>query len=128
MVWINNQLIYDTHWQAWEEMKRWGPMSRHARRLVRKVYRRLRFSSVLDVGCGPGRHLRRLREAGFPVAGLDRSAALLQWSPDGSALAYLSAGIDLPSEASDETWLEARALDLPYTRPGRAWYCAAGDC
>ena len=32
---------------------------------------------VLDVGCGPGRHLQMLRERGCRVVGLDRSRALL---------------------------------------------------
>jgi len=33
--------------------------------------------TLLDVGCGPGRHLTVLRRLGFAVAGLDRSPALL---------------------------------------------------
>ncbi len=33
---------------------------------------------LLDLGCGDGRHLARLRSQGLPVAGLDLSLALLQ--------------------------------------------------
>lgn len=54
-------------------------MSRHARRLVRKVYRQLRFSSVLDVGCGPGLFLEELRNR-YPLArlaGVDISATAI---------------------------------------------------
>ncbi len=79
MVWIDNQLIYDTHWHSWEEMKRWGPMSRHARRLVRKFCRRLRFSSVLDIGCGPGFFLEEVRsmDPSARLAGVDISATAI---------------------------------------------------
>ena len=34
--------------------------------------------TVLDVGCGPGRHLQALRQCGRRVLGLDRSWALLE--------------------------------------------------
>jgi SAM-dependent methyltransferase len=34
-------------------------------------------SSVLDLGCGTGRHLRLLAEAGYEVAGVDRSPGMV---------------------------------------------------
>lgn len=46
---------YDTGWATkWDDMKKYGPMSRHQRRLILKLVRRLQFRSVLDVGCGQG--------------------------------------------------------------------------
>ena len=102
MVWINNQLIYDTHWQAWEEIKRWGPMSRHARRLVHKVCRRLRFSSVLDVGCGPGLFLEEVRSrySSARLAGVDISATAIRQARKRLPDAELCA-MDIVSEVPD---------------------------
>jgi len=51
---VDNKTIYEAHWHEWEAMKRHGPMSRHARRLVMRECCRFTFSSLLDVGCGPG--------------------------------------------------------------------------
>ncbi len=38
---------------------------------------------ILDLACGPGRHLALLREAGLDAVGLDRSATLLAAAPRG---------------------------------------------
>lgn len=52
---------YDSGWDTkWDDMKKYGPMSRHQRRLILKLARRLEFRSVLDVGCGQGSLLRAL--------------------------------------------------------------------
>jgi SAM-dependent methyltransferase len=46
---------YDRGWETkWDDMKRHGPMSRHIRRLIMNTVRPLRFTDVLDVGCGQG--------------------------------------------------------------------------
>lgn len=50
----DNRSIYNENWVEWENMKRYGPMSRHTQRLVRNVCKQITFSSLLDVGCGPG--------------------------------------------------------------------------
>jgi len=50
------------------------------RRLIRLLSREvnLRGASVIDLGCGPGRHLPALEEAGSRPLGLDRSESLLR--------------------------------------------------
>ena len=55
---------YDAGWDTkWDDMKKYGPMSRHQRRLIRKLARDLQFRSVLDVGCGQGSLLLELMAA-----------------------------------------------------------------
>jgi SAM-dependent methyltransferase len=76
----DNKKIYDTNWDAWESMKRFGPMSRHTQRLVLGQCRGLAFSSVLDIGCGPGIFLEKL-DSTFPgkrLAGIDISSAAVE--------------------------------------------------
>jgi ubiquinone/menaquinone biosynthesis C-methylase UbiE len=50
------------------------------RRLIRLLGREvnLQGAKVMDLGCGPGRHLFPLEEAGANPVGLDRSASLLR--------------------------------------------------
>lgn len=57
---------YDAGWDTkWDDMKQYGPMSRHVRRVITKLIRPLAFRTVLDVGCGQGSLLLGLMEA-FP--------------------------------------------------------------
>ena len=57
---------YDQGWEnQWDDMKRYGPFSRHLRRLIVDLVRPLEFESVLDVGCGQGMFLAEL-QAEFP--------------------------------------------------------------
>jgi SAM-dependent methyltransferase len=52
---------YDTAWDSkWDDMKKYGPMSRHVRRIIMKLARELQFRSVMDVGCGQGSLLMEL--------------------------------------------------------------------
>lgn len=54
---------YDTGWQdRWDDMKRFGPYSRHVRRLIFQLIEPLRFTSVLDAGCGQGELLLEIRK------------------------------------------------------------------
>ncbi|NTU82900.1 MAG: class I SAM-dependent methyltransferase [Chloroflexales bacterium] len=53
---------YSHGWETkWDDMKRYGPMSRHIRRNIKQLIRPLTFSSVLDIGCGQGSFLAELR-------------------------------------------------------------------
>lgn len=53
---------YDHGWETkWDDMKKYGPFSRHIRRLIKEIIRPLTFESVLDVGCGQGSLLAELR-------------------------------------------------------------------
>lgn len=57
---------YNEAWDVkWDDMKKYGPMSRHTRRNIKKLIRPLDFKSVLDVGCGQGSFLSELY-AEFP--------------------------------------------------------------
>lgn len=47
---------------------------------------------ILDLGCGWGRHLRLLREAGHRVVGVDLSPPLLRMAREGDADPWLVAG------------------------------------
>jgi len=50
---------YDHGWDArWDDMKQYGPYSRHVRRWNHLLLDKLNFMSVLDVGCGQGHNLR----------------------------------------------------------------------
>ena len=44
--------FYDTGWTGWYDMKEYGPASKHVRRLVFQLMKQVKFSSVMDAGCG----------------------------------------------------------------------------
>jgi SAM-dependent methyltransferase len=53
---------YDKGWEnKWDDMKKYGPMSRHIRRNIKFLVHSLKFQTVLDVGCGQGSFLAELR-------------------------------------------------------------------
>lgn len=59
---------YNQVWaNKWEDMKKYGPASRHTRRILREIILTLEFDSVLDVGCGQGSFLQELLSE-FPTA------------------------------------------------------------
>lgn len=97
---------YDTGWdEQWDDMKKYGPMSRHVRRLILKLVRPLEFRSVLDVGCGQGSLLRELLTAfpGIEPHGVDLSASAVALAqskvPEGRFRT-----LDLVREALPETY------------------------
>jgi trans-aconitate methyltransferase len=52
---------YDQLWETkWDDMKRYGPFSRHIRRILKDIIRPLKIDSVLDIGCGQGSLLQEL--------------------------------------------------------------------
>jgi SAM-dependent methyltransferase len=55
---------------------------------------------VLDMGCGPGHHTRRLLERGFSVVGADFSAATLEQAE--------------ATVQGDVRWVQANLEDLPF--------------
>ncbi len=53
---------YDKGWETeWDDMKRYGPFSRHLRRLIGNLIQPLVFETILDVGCGQGSFLAELQ-------------------------------------------------------------------
>ncbi len=73
--------FYDLAWkEKWQDMKRYGPSSRHTRRLILKILRMFEFKSVIDIGCGDGSLLRELNltEKGYKIFGLDISPKAIE--------------------------------------------------
>jgi ubiquinone/menaquinone biosynthesis C-methylase UbiE len=72
---------YDRVWAGeWEDMKKYGPVSRHIRRILIEIIVSLEFDSVLDVGCGQGSFLKELVTE-FPKispCGIDVSSAAVE--------------------------------------------------
>ena len=53
---------YDQGWESkWDDMKKYGPFSRHIRRILKNMIRPLDVKSMLDVGCGQGSLLAELK-------------------------------------------------------------------
>lgn len=57
---FNDQQLYETAWGIWDDMKEYGPASKHVRRLIFTLLSRISFASVLDVGCGVGNLLSEI--------------------------------------------------------------------
>lgn len=72
---------YDQLWASeWDDMKTYGPFSRHLRRLILQLIAPLDFESVLDVGCGQGALLVEI-EKRFPqvkLHGVDLSSRAIE--------------------------------------------------
>lgn len=81
---LDNQSIYDAHWQSWLDMKVHGPASRWLRFLIRSQLGAARNSapikSILDVGCGEGTMTHFLAEllSDADVLGVDFSKTGIQ--------------------------------------------------
>ena len=72
---------YDEGWQSkWDDMKTYGPFSRHGRRILKEMIRPLDFRSVLDVGCGQGAFLQELQSElpHIEVHGIDISSSAVE--------------------------------------------------
>ncbi len=52
---------YENAWNQWDDMKSYGPASRHVRRLVISMLKGLQFTTFLDAGCGAGTLLQDIR-------------------------------------------------------------------
>src|SRR4051794_13584295 len=72
---LGAELDYEEEWIKWDDMKKYGPMSRHTRRLIWNLIGDLPFRSVLDVGCGQGSPLEEVarRRSGVELVGVDFS-------------------------------------------------------
>jgi 2-polyprenyl-3-methyl-5-hydroxy-6-metoxy-1,4-benzoquinol methylase len=71
-----NRRTYDRLWGSLADFIRFNPGARHRRRLVLRALDRVRFASLLDVGCGNG-ELLRLIDSRFPgraLFGVDLSS------------------------------------------------------
>ena len=97
---------YDQGWQSqWDDMKKYGPFSRHTRRLLKNLIRPLKIRSILDVGCGQGSLLTELKME-FPYIepnGVDISKSAIELAqqrlPNGRF-----AVLDVARESLDEKY------------------------
>jgi SAM-dependent methyltransferase len=72
---------YEGIWRdAWGDLQRYGPVSRHQRRVLSRVLAGVQFGSVLDVGCGEGSNLAHMSSLrpGARLAGVDVSSAAIE--------------------------------------------------
>lgn len=98
------EVDYDDLWQgSWGDLQRYGPTSRHQRRIIASLVSTLDVESILDVGCGEGSTLAFLRGifGGASLAGLDVSAAALAHARRvcPSATYHLGAARELPADS-----------------------------
>lgn len=75
---IDNQQLYDAKWSQWEDMKKYGPMSRWIRKLIHKLVDHLDYQTILDVGCGEGAELEQFKHQGKTISGSDFSLTGLE--------------------------------------------------
>jgi SAM-dependent methyltransferase len=77
-----------------EAMRWWGPADEVDQLVVSRCH-----GPVLDLGCGPGRMVQALSEAGVPALGVDLSAAAVQEARSRGALAIRASLAErLPAE------------------------------
>lgn len=74
-------LDYNAVWTgAWDDMRRYGPMARHSRRLMRRMTDDLNPASILDIGGGEGSLLQALSAAhpNAKMTGTDLAATAVE--------------------------------------------------
>ncbi len=65
---------YDAGWKTWTDMIELSPAPFHRRRMILKVAKRLKFRSILDVGCGNAALLNDFKKLGrLDLVGIDLS-------------------------------------------------------
>lgn len=71
---------YDRTWNKWDEMKIYGPVSKHSRRIILSLIGKIKFKNVLDIGCGTALLLSEIKEKnkGVRVFGTDISPLVLK--------------------------------------------------
>jgi 2-polyprenyl-3-methyl-5-hydroxy-6-metoxy-1,4-benzoquinol methylase len=75
-----NRETYDAAWPNLDDFIRFNPGARHRRRHILALLDGLRFSSLLDVGCGNGALLTAIdaRYPGVRLAGVDLSSVVVE--------------------------------------------------
>jgi len=86
-------------------LARWlGPVDDADARLLRRVE-----GSVLDIGCGPGRHVAELQRAGHPCLGIDLSPVAVEITRGRGAVAFHGSVFEAVPDAG--SWDTALLLD-----------------
>jgi len=106
---------YDVGWEErWDDMKRFGPYSRHVRRWIHRLISPLDFVSVLDAGCGQGELLKEIQEF-YPrvqrVAGIDFSLASVNITRQRIGAGRFEV-IDLQTQRLDEKYDLTLSVDV----------------
>ncbi len=74
------RIDYDACWRQWNDFIRFNPGARHRRRLILSAAARVRFQTLLDVGCGNGELLQAFQFS-FPktdfFSGVDLSQEVI---------------------------------------------------
>ena len=71
--------FYDEEWDRWEDRVKYGPLSRHIRRLIMHMTKEIDFKSVVDIGCGEGSLLQLLElEGKYKLYGCDISKKAIE--------------------------------------------------
>lgn len=98
---------YDLAWQdRWDDMKRYGPYSRHVRRFIHKFIREIEFETVLDAGCGQGELLTeivRLYPHVSEIGGIDFSPISVEVTKKRLGRGHFEV-IDLQSQTLDRKY------------------------
>jgi SAM-dependent methyltransferase len=107
--------VYDSGWEdRWDDMKRYGPYSRHVRRWIHHLIAPLNFTSVLDAGCGQGEMLREI-QAHYPqvnhVAGIDFSPTSVEITRQRISVGRFEV-IDLQTEHLDAVYDLTLSIDV----------------
>src|SRR5687768_16239514 len=89
---------YDNIWEGkWGDLQKYGPTSRHTRRIIANMLAPLKFDSILDVGCGEGSLLAFLHDRFHcsRIAGMDLSdTALARAKRNFPQAEYFTGGIE----------------------------------
>lgn len=78
---MKSQTNYDEQWLTLDDFIRYNPGARHRRRICKRILRSLRFSSLLDVGCGNGTLIREILDlspAKISAIGVDVAASIVE--------------------------------------------------
>lgn len=104
---------YDKGWNSWYDMKKFGPMSRFTRHLIRNVLKDIAFTTVLDVGCGEGTLIRELflSQKNIEPAGADISNNIIEKIRKEMSSVSFSV-LDIQKERLDKTFDLVTAIDI----------------
>jgi SAM-dependent methyltransferase len=92
----SDKQFYEDAWGKWDDMKSFGPSSRHVRRLILKMLRGLEFKTYLDAGCGVGTLIQTIHEQ-YPDVDLNGAE-------------YAEAGVDIAKKKNPNATIHQ--LDL----------------
>lgn len=106
---------YDSGWEdRWDDMKRYGPYSRHVRRWIHKFIAPLQFTSVLDAGCGQGEMLKEILHT-YPhvqrVGGIDFSPTSVEITQQRIGKGRFEV-LDLQTQHLDEVYDLTLSIDV----------------